>query len=102
VYLIVNGNKREFYYHRPRQGMIEEGVRPGTLLFSGYVSGNTYHGIAYFFSARCGARPYQVSGPVQEDGGRVTMTGMGTVINDRCQPVRSINDTLVFDFLYKE
>jgi hypothetical protein len=102
MYLIVNGNKREFYYHRPRQGMIEEGVRPGTLLFSGYVSGNTYQGIAYFFSARCGKRPYQVSGPVQEDGGRVTMTGIGTVINDRCQTVSNINDTLVFDFLSKE
>jgi len=102
MYLVVSGNKREFYYHRPRQGMIEEGVRSGTLLFSGYVSGNSYQGVAYFFSARCGPRPYNVNGPVQENGGRVTMAGAGTVINDRCQLVGTINDTLVFDFLYKE
>jgi hypothetical protein len=59
-------------------------------------------GVAYFFSARCGPRPYNVNGPVQENGGRVTMAGAGTVINDRCQLVGTINDTLVFDFLYKE
>jgi hypothetical protein len=82
--------------------MVDEGVRSGTLLFSGTVHGNTYEGVAYLFSARCGARPYRVSGPVQETGGRVMMTGAATIINASCNAVRTINDVLTFDYLYKD
>jgi hypothetical protein len=102
MYLVVSGSRREFYYHRPRQGMIDEGVRSGTLLFSGTVSGNAYEGTAYLFSARCGVRPYHVSGSVQESGGRVLMAGAATIINERCNTVRTVNDVLAFDYLYRD
>jgi hypothetical protein len=101
MYLVVNGNQREFYYSQPRQGMIDEGVTPGTLLFTGTVNGNYYTGTAYLFSARCGKRGYQVSGPVQETGGRVVMSGAALVLNKRCEPRKVINDVLVFNYLYK-
>ncbi len=80
--------------------MRAEGVTPGTLLFSGTVSGNAYEGIAYLFSARCGKRAYRVSGPVQERGGRVIMTGAASRINAQCQVVGTREDILVFDYMY--
>lgn len=101
MYLVVSGARREFYYQQPRQGMVEEGVRPGTLLFSGTVAGNSYEGIAYLFSAKCGSRPYQVRGSVQESGGRVIMAGTAPLVDRNCNVVRTIPDTLVFDYLYR-
>ena len=35
MYLVANGPSREFHYQRPRAGMLEVGVRPGSLLFMG-------------------------------------------------------------------
>ena len=102
MYLLVSGNTREFYYDKPRQGLIDEGVRPGTLLFSGTVSGDRYEGTAYLFSARCGSRPYRVSGVVQESGGRVVMTGNASLLNKHCQVTRSFEDILAFNFLHKD
>jgi hypothetical protein len=102
MYLVVAGNRREFYYHNPRQGMRDEGVTPGTLLFSGTVNGSNFEGVAYLFSARCGKRSYRVSGPVTENGGRVLMTGAAAGFNSRCEPKGVINDVLVFNFLYRE
>src|SRR5262245_2419217 len=47
MYLVADGDKREFRYHKPRQGMLDEGVWPGTVLFRGKVRGKTYEGTAY-------------------------------------------------------
>ena len=102
MYLVINRRRREFYYHQPRQGMRDEGVMPGTLLFAGTVNGNSYEGIAYLFSARCGKRAFRVTGPVAENGGRVVMTGAAAGFNSRCEPKGVINDVLVFNYLYKE
>ncbi len=102
MYLVVSGNRRQFYYHQPRQGMRDEGVGPGTLLFSGTVNANSYEGTAYLFSARCGKRAYHVSGPATENGGRVVMTGAAAGFNSRCEPHGVINDVLVFNYLYRE
>ncbi len=102
VYLIATGNKREFYYSQPRPGMVAQGVTPGTLLFTGYVSGSGYRGTAFLFSARCGPRSYAVSGKVQETGGRVIMTGNATNVNSRCEISNTINDVLVFQYLYSD
>ena len=35
VYLVAKGTLREFHYKEPRLGMLDEGVRPGALLFRG-------------------------------------------------------------------
>ena len=32
MYLVANGPSREFHYQKPRAGMLEVGVRPGSLL----------------------------------------------------------------------
>ena len=33
MYLVANGASREFHYQKPRPGMLDAGVRPGSLLF---------------------------------------------------------------------
>lgn len=36
--LVAKGSSREFYYQKPRTGMLEAGAKPGSLLFRGEVS----------------------------------------------------------------
>ena len=38
MYLVANGSSREVYYQKPRQGMLDAGARPGSLLFRGEVT----------------------------------------------------------------
>ena len=38
MYLVANGASREVYYQKPRQGMLDAGARPGSLLFRGEVT----------------------------------------------------------------
>ena len=61
VYLIANGSSREFYYQKPRPGMLDVGARPGSLLFRGQLNGQI-SGTAYFFNLHCGPIPFEVKG----------------------------------------
>src|ERR1700730_228452 len=63
LYLVAKGNSRQFYYQKPRIGMVEAGARPDDLLFSGEVHDGMYFGTAHVFNSRCGNVPYEVSGP---------------------------------------
>ncbi len=99
--LQASGNQRWFYYENPRQGMRNEGVTQGTLLFNGVKQGNSYHGTARLFSRHCPGAPleYQVSGPVRPDQLQVTVYGTRPVMS-RCQPTGQYKtDTLVFTYL---
>jgi hypothetical protein len=42
VYLVANGSSGEFYYQRPRLGMLEAGARPDSLLFSGQINNGQF------------------------------------------------------------
>ena len=99
---MATGNRREFYYHKPRLGIAAHGAKPGTILFSGTIDGKTYEGTAYLFSARCGNRSYRVAGPVQESGGRVTMEGAATNVDANCSIKAGRKDVLVFDYLRRD
>jgi hypothetical protein len=57
-----------FRYLSPRPGMVEEGVKRGTVLFKGKTDGERIWGTAYRFSKRCGPLPYEVSGEFELDG----------------------------------
>ena len=76
LYLIARGPSREFYYKQPRQGMIEAGARPGSLLFSGETANGKYVGTAYIFDRHCGQFPCNVSGPILDNYTRVVLTGL--------------------------
>src|SRR5512135_465432 len=74
MYLIANGPSREFHYQKPRAGMSEVGVRPGSLLFSGEIDNGQYSGSAYIFNPHCGQIPFQVKGPVLDNDERILLT----------------------------
>ena len=75
VYLVANGSSREFYYQKPRPGMVAVGARPGSLLFRGQINDGQYSGTAYIFNPRCGPIPFQVKGPVLDNADRIVFTG---------------------------
>src|SRR5262249_6124067 len=60
LYLIVDGASREFHYYRPRQGMVQAGARPDSLLFSGKSANGIYSGTAFIFTPGCAQIPYRV------------------------------------------
>lgn len=63
MHLVENGTKREIYYAEPRQGMMEAGVKPGTLFFDGERIGDDYFGTARVFSSKCQApMTFSISG----------------------------------------
>jgi hypothetical protein len=64
MYLVAHGQSREFYYQKPRAGMLEVGARPGSLLFRGEIDNGQYTGTAYIFNPHCGQIPFQVKGPI--------------------------------------
>jgi len=99
VIMIQNGASRRFLYESPRQGMRDEGVTSGTLLFDGFARGNAYEGTAYIFSGRCGAGfPYRVDGEMSADGLRVRLTGKApSRISADCQVTGYRDDTLIFE-----
>src|SRR5262249_55700929 len=50
MYLVANGPSREFYYQKPRPGMLDAGARPDSLLFRGQVNDGLFLGTAYVFN----------------------------------------------------
>jgi Trypsin len=98
VRLSASGTKRDFYYVAPRQGLLDVGVRSGTLLFSGRRSGNSYSGTAYIFNNRCGPIGYAVTGDVGSDDKSVTLHGQVPRLDAGCHVVSTKDDTLVFQF----
>src|SRR5690348_5802086 len=63
MYLVANGLSREFYYQKPRPGMLDAGSRPGSLLFRGQVNSGQFLGTAYIFNPHCGPIAFEVKGP---------------------------------------
>jgi hypothetical protein len=97
--MIKEGTVRRFLYENPREGMRDEGVTHGTLLFEGAARENAYFGTAYVFSGRCRTSfPYQVSGNATLNGSQVRLFGKApSRISSDCQVLGYRDDTLVFD-----
>ena len=99
VYLVANGSSREFYYQRPRLGMLEAGAHPDSLLFSGQINNGQFSGTAYVFNAQCGQVPFEVKGPILENGERVALTGQAPRVGRNCQASGYYTSTLEFRLL---
>jgi hypothetical protein len=100
--LSASGEEVKFYYFQPRAGIIAEGVKSGTLLFSGQISGDRVFGTAYLFDRRCAEGfPYRVSGDVMNGMRKIVMSGQAPTQFDfsscRVIPGNYRPDTLVFD-----
>ena len=99
MYLVANGSSREFYYQRPRLGMLEAGAHPDSLLFSGQINNGQFAGTAYVFNVQCGQVPFEVKGPILENGGRVALTGQAPRVGRNCQASGYYTSTLEFRLL---
>jgi len=97
--LDVDGDKRTFSYKEPRPGMVKAGAQPGSLVFEGKSVGGRYVGRAYFYNQACGRYPYQVEGPVLNDGSKVLLKGDVPRLNRRCKIKGTRTDTLVFELI---
>jgi hypothetical protein len=96
MYLVANGPSREFYYQKPRTGMLEAGVRPGSLLFRGEIENGQYSGTAYIFNPHCGQIPFQVKGPILENDDRIVLTGQAPRVGRNCRAYESSTSSLEF------
>jgi len=96
MYLVANGRSREFYYQKPRTGMLEVGIRPGSLLFRGEIDNGQYSGTAYIFTLHCGQIPFQVNGPVLDNDQRILLTGQAPRIGRNCHVHESSTSNLEF------
>jgi len=96
VYLVANGQSREFHYQKPRAGMLEVGARPGSLLFRGEIDNGQYSGTAYIFSPHCGQIPFQVKGPILANDERITLTGQAPRLGRNCRANESYTSNLEF------
>ena len=96
VYLVANGQSREFHYQKPRAGMLDVGARPGSLLFRGEIDNGQYSGTAYIFSPHCGPIPFQVKGPILDNDERITLTGQAPRLGRNCRAYDSSTSNLEF------
>jgi hypothetical protein len=100
MYLVTNGLSREFYYQKPRPGMLEAGARPDSLLFRGQIDDGQFSGTAYVFNAQCGQVPFDVKGPILDSGARVVLTGQAPRVGRNCQASGYYTSTLEFGERY--
>ncbi len=96
VYLVANGASREFYYQKPRPGMLDAGARPGSLLFRGEVNSGQYVGTAYIFNPLCGPIPFEVKGLSLDGDERIVLTGQAPRVGRNCRSYTSYTSTLEF------
>jgi hypothetical protein len=96
MYLVANGPSREFYYQKPRTGLLEVGVRPGSLLFRGAIENGQYSGTAYIFNMHCGQIPFQVKGSMLENDERIVLTGQAPRVGRNCRASEFTTSSLEF------
>jgi hypothetical protein len=99
MYLVANGSSREIYYQKPRPGMLQAGAHPDSLPFKGEINDGQISGIAYIFNAQCGQVPFNVKGPVLDNGGKIVLTGQAPRVGRNCQTNGEYTSTLEFKLL---
>jgi hypothetical protein len=99
MYLVADGSSREFYYQKPRPGMLEAGAHPDSLLFRGQITDGHFSGTAFLFNANCGQVPFAVKGPILDNGAKVVLTGQAPHVGRNCQASGEYTSTLEFKLL---
>jgi hypothetical protein len=95
MYLVANGSSREFYYQKPRPGMLDAGAHPGSVLFRGELNNGQYLGTAYIFNPHCGPIPFEVKGSILNDE-QIVLTGQAPRVGRNCRPDGSYTSNLEF------
>lgn len=96
VSLVSAGGKQKIVYEAPRVGLLDAGVKPGTLLFEGQRSGHNVTGTAYQFYRTCKARGFEVSGTTSDDRKTITLKGKAPLLDMNCNVTGSREDILIF------
>jgi trypsin-like peptidase len=99
LYLVAEGDSRKFFYEKPRPGIMSEGARPGSILFSGKAVDNAYAGTAYIFKRQCGEFGYEVSGPILDNYMRVILRGRAPRVDSSCKIIGYFDDELEFSLM---
>ena len=96
VSLVSDGAKQKIYYQAPRIGLVDAGVKTGSLLFEGQRNGPALAGTAYQFYRSCKPRGYQVSGNTSDDRKQITLKGKAPLLDSSCNITGSRDDVLTF------
>ena len=96
VSLVSDKSKQKFFYDTPRVGLLDAGVKPGTLLFEGQRTGLNFEGTAYQFYRTCKARGFPVTGSASDDRRQIILKGKAPVLDLNCNVTGSRDDTLIF------
>lgn len=96
--LIPEGNRRTIIYIKPRAGL-ENLVRPGTVLFTGISTGDSYKGVAQRFMAGGPPINYTVIGPITKNGNQVILRGTAPLRDKNGNIYKTVEDVLVFDLI---
>jgi hypothetical protein len=99
MYLIANGLSRQFYYKKPRPGMLEAGAHADSLLFRGQIKDGQFSGTAYIFNLHCGQVPFDVKGPILDNNEMVVLTGQAPRVGRNCQTYGYYTSNLEFKLL---
>lgn len=93
--IIRNGDSVTIRYADPKSSLRRHGVRRGTVLFRGQMTGNRIRGTAYTFKQGCQPASYNVSGRYTEaDYGVKTIVLRGVApIREGCEVVGYIRNS---------
>lgn len=99
-----DGRSLRIRYAEPRSSLYRHGIRRGTVLFRGQITGNRIRGTAYTFKRGCQPASYNVSGRMVNHGYSaytITLNGAAPV-REGCEVVgytrNSSNARLEFGF----
>ena len=81
--ILRDGRSLQIRYADPRSSLRRHGVRRGTVLFRGQMTGGRIRGTAYIFKRGCQPASYNVSGRLVSEG-----YGVHTIVLNGAAPIR--------------
>src|SRR5262249_14501110 len=93
------GLSRKFFYYKPSDAELQAGAKAESLRFEGQISGRGYTGTAFLYSDKCGRSAFQVSGQIENNDGRVILSGRSPQVDGNCQEIGISDQKLVFDLM---
>ena len=88
-------------YEQPRQGLIDEGVKSGDVMFSGKITdSDMIYGISRLRRRDCGAIDFQTSGAGKRQEGIITLTGKMPKRGPTCLVEKYIDANIELSRLY--
>ncbi len=97
--LEASKTSRKFIVYRPSKALATLSVKPGSLRFTGRISGKSYIGSAVLFTEQCGHVSYRVTGQIENHDERVVLKGQAPQLDNRCKEIGKREMTLTFEYM---